>query len=226
MPFSFFGLPLLSILNSMLAQAHPESSLFSESIEPNLDNPADDPYLMPAEFTSDFADLALDPANQETADLFVGSNDPFTSTDLWDPALPSDSCPSEEEGMNGILRARDGASCSLRKDNVDLPVELFENPEGYLQDMLSSPPIGQGDRYDQGSIENGDLGFEDFLRNRRLSIVPLEPNDQICDHRIFGKSNVPMCDNPFTGSVASLPGKGYQFNLIDAFPCECIRLLL
>lgn len=212
MIFFFSSLSFLVGLHFILAPARSEKFLFSEPTEPNFndlgdvaifnlgeDDPLNNAYLNPDEFTWDVFDPALNPINQDEADTLINL-----------AKLP-DSCGTKDSLTNGVLRARDGASCSPRKDHVNLPNGPFQDPS-----VLPLP----SESLDGGNIEEGDLGFGTFMRNR-FSVAPLEPNPQICDPRIFGLSDVPMCNNPLTGSVAKEPSQIYQYKLINAVACRC-----
>ena len=218
------SLSFLVGLHFILAPAQSENFLFSEPTEPNFndlvddailnlseDDPLNNAYLNPDEVTWDVFDPALNPINQDEADALINPNDHFAGPNLFDLANLPDSCGSKDSLTNGVLRARDGASCSPRKDRVNLPNGPFQDPS-----VLPLP----SESLDEGNIEEGDLGFGAFIRNR-FSVTPLEPNPQICDPRIFGLSNVPMCNNPLTGSVAKEPSQIYQYKLINAVSCRC-----
>lgn len=227
-------LSFLFVLHFILACVRSENFFFSEPTEPNFNDLVNDAtlnlnendplnvaYLNSDELTWDFSDPVLNPIIQDEADPFINANDPFAGDNLLDLATLPDSCGIKDSPTNDVLRARDGKSCSPRKDNVDLPSGLFQDPEGYLRENVLPLPTGPSDSLDQGNIKEGDLGFGAFIRNRPFPVTPLEPNLQICDPRIFGLSNVPMCDNHLTGSVAKEPSKIYQYNLINAVPCRC-----
>lgn len=202
-------------LDLILAHAQPDNFLST----PN--EPVDKTYLNSDEFTSSVPDFALNQSNQGETGFLVDANDPFASTNVLNLITLSDSCGTEDSLTNGVLRARDGTPCASQEDQVDLPIGLFQDPEGYLRENLPAPPVGQTGQSGQENKEDGDLGFAAFMRNRLrpVSISP-ESNEQICDPKKFGISNTPMCSNPFTGSVAR--DTSFSFMLLDAVPCKCI----
>lgn len=221
MPSIFLGLVVFLVWYQMTVHATPQNPDPSEFIDFNLNDPSDNVFLGSDDFNSDLADLNVDPANHDTADLSIQSNSPLADTDLWDLASLPDSCKTDDSStMNGVLRSRDGSSCALPEGRIDLPLGLFQNPEGYLDEKLSLPPVGPGDQQDQGSAKDGDLGFGAFMQNRPSSYTPMEPDSQTCDPRIFGGCTVPLCSNPVTGALESVPGRLYRYTLFNVFPCK------
>lgn len=208
--------------NLALVHAQQDNFFSSDSIEPTLSEQVDDTSLNPDGFTSSLPDYILDQVNEGEADLFLNVDDPVASTDWLNSAALPDSCADEESSTNGLLRTRDG-TCTSGEHQVDLPAGLFEDPEGYLRDKLSAPPVGQADQPGQGNDEPGDLGFAEFMRNRNRPVaIPFGENDQICNPKNFGISTTPMCSNPFTGSVVKDSGFSNSYTLNDAIPCRCL----
>lgn len=204
----------------ILAHARPENLFLLDSTEPTLNSAWDDPDLLwnSNGVTSSFSDLAANPLNQDInilggSDLWSNSDDLFASTS-WDlTAFPS-SCETEGSLTNDdALQARDGRSCLPEKgqeENIDLPVELFSNPEGYLRDNIPKVPVGQTD---QPGEEN--IGIRDEFR-----IVNFKDREEICPWELFGPSNIPVCHNPYTGRTFRERGK-IVIKLLNIIPCKC-----
>lgn len=206
-------------LNLMLAYAQLDNFFLSESMEPTLNDQMNSDF-----FTSSLPAFAPDQINQGATDLFPGAIDLAPSTDLLDLASLPDPCGSEESLSNDLLQARDEEACTSRGGQVDLPIELFEDPEGYLRDNLPTPPVGQADPFGQESKDDGDLGFGAFMRNRNQPAPNLfdDGDDQLCDRRTFGLSTTPMCSNPYTGLVSRDLSTMNSYTLLDAVPCRSL----
>lgn len=218
-----FSLQLSLVLGSSLTIAHaqPDNFFLSDSLESTLNEQVDDTSWNSVGFISSLPDLSLNPADQGETDLFSDANVPVDSMNFLDLASLPDPCGSEESSSNGPLRARDGASCASREEQVDLPLGLFEDPEKYLRDNLPTPPVGQAGQSGQGN-EDGDLGFAAFMRNRIPSFSkPFNQDDQLCDSEKFHFSTTPMCSNPFMGSVDRNLDLRDSVTLTDAVPCKC-----
>lgn len=215
-----FSLCISSILafRLLLGHARPENLFLLDSTEPTLNSPSDDPEFLwnSKALTSSFSDLTANPSNQDIntiggSDLFSNSDNLFASTSLDLTAFPS-SC--ETEGSlttnDGILQARDGGSClpTGHEENIDLPLELFSNPEGYLRDNIPNAPVGQMDQ--SGGVS---MSIRDEFR-----IVNFKDSEEICPSEIFGPSNIPVCSNPFTGRMVRERGQA-ALTLFNVIPC-------
>ena len=215
-------LTLASGLTFILAHAQPDNFFLSEFMDPTLSE-VDDTSWNSDGLISGLPDFASNQVNQDETDLFPNSDDHVDGTNLWDLASISDSCGIEESSTNDLLPVRDGTSCASQEGKVDLPIELFQDPEGYLRQTLRAPPAGQADQSGQGNKEDGDLGFGAFIRNRFPPISrPLASDDESCDRGKFGVPTTPLCSNPFTGSVNKDMTAGNSFTLTDAVPCRCL----
>lgn len=183
----------------------------------SLDDPANSASV---DLVVNPSDLDLDtvsiPGSFELSDPSDSSDDLFASdlsasSDLV--ALPA--CESEGILANDDLQAREERSCKNPDENLDLnlPVQLFQDPVRFLRDSLRTPPVGQGDRpTDQGSPEDepGD--------SKAATRYP--PNEDVCPSEVFGSSNIPVCDNPYTGTTVQ-ELHSYALLAINTIPCRC-----
>ena len=205
-----------------LARAQPDNLFLSDSLESTLNEQVDDTLFNSHGFILSEPEFASNSVNQDETDLFFDANDPVVGPSLLNLAKLPDSCGSEESSTDGLLQARDGTSCASGEEQFDLPIGLFEDPENYLRDNLPTPPTGQAGQFGQG-MEDGDLGFAAFMRNRNPPIsTPLNQDEQLCDRKRFTLSGTPMCSNPITGSVDGDMNLRNGFTLIDAVPCKCL----
>lgn len=214
--YSFFCVSPILSLYLILARARPENLFLLDSLHNSLDAPSDDVSFLwnPDETTLDSTGLASNPLDQDIdlmgdVDSVGNSNDPFTSNIMGLTALPS--CKSEGSQTDGVLKARDGESCRP-KETVDLPTEIFQDPEAYLRGNLDTPK-GQNNQHGQGDQkdENMNSGF----------LTPdFKEDEKICPSEIFGPSNIPVCRNTLTGVMDSEVASN-AVTLFNAIPCRC-----
>lgn len=217
---SFFRLPFIAVFNLLLAHAQADDLFALASTDSTLNvDWLDDANSL---WSSDDSSLDLvDPAansmvgdfgSMSDADSFSNADDLFVSDPVDLTALPA--CGSEGGLTSDALQARDVESCTDSEQNLKLPVELFQDPVGFLRDKIRVPPVGQTNppSQDQGSQENEERPSADTPR--------LEPDEEQCPTDKFGPANTPVCANPYTGYITR-GERSLEFSLVNAIPCMC-----
>lgn len=214
----FYRVSSVLLLNLILVHARPENLFSSDSIQPTLDAPLDDasPLWSSDEFSSGSTTNPLDQDASFMSDIdsFDNSNNLFASNSIDLTALPS--CESEGSLTDGVLQARDGASCLPKdtpKDIINLPIELFQDPEAYLRNNLGTPPTDQKNQPGQGNMQDEDM-------KSVVTTSDFQQDEESCPTEIFGPSNIPVCRNPFTGRMVS-EVSSYAVTLYNVIPCRC-----
>ena len=204
------------ILNLILAHARPENLFTLDSPDLNLDISSDDasPLWNSNDITSGFNDLVFDPLDQDIdfisdIDSFDNSNNLFASNSMDSASLPS--CNSESSQTDGGLQARDGFCQS--QETIDLPTQLFQDPEAFLRGNLGTPSTEQINQPGQG-------GQQDEDTNSAFRALNFKENEQQCPGDMFGASNIPVCNNPLTGLVYRERASN-AMRATNAVPCRC-----
>lgn len=110
----------------------------------------------------------------------------------------------------------EGVVCDLDSAN-NMSLQAF-NRFRRRKDVCSPPKAGEtslpGDLNDKD-----DLGFHEFIKENPLAEVQPNPypiDEGVCPPAIFGRSNIPVCEEIGYTVIEAEPGHNY-FNLLDVY---------
>ena len=216
--FIWFLLHLVATLaiEPMFAHARPQSLLTGDSIQlRSAAPPVDDASSLwiSDDLNSVSPDLSANPFAQELdiasdLDIFRTSDDLFgsDSTDL--SALPV--CENTSSLTDDVLQAR-GSCDSGYQPSLNLPSNLFQDSELFLQQNIRTAPAGQMQQPAQPDKKVYD-SWPTIWADKT------EPDETICPTRVFASYKIPVCSNGITGRVIPLDYTLAQ-NLENILPC-------
>ena len=214
-------LPFIAVLSVLLAHALADDLFAMAPTDATLKNDWLDeasPLWSSDDSSLGLFDLAANPLVQDfsttsDADPFSISEDLFASDPLDLAALPA--CGIGDSLTSDALYARDGGSCTNPEGAIRLPLELFQDPVGFLRDKIRIPPVGQ-------TNQPTNQGSEDDRVPPSAYTSDLKPDEEICPPDKFGPANIPVCANPYTGYF-SRKDRSLRFNLINALACMLLH---
>lgn len=217
-----FCAPFIAVLIVLLAHAHADDLFAMAPTDTTLNNDWLDevtPFWGSDDSSLGLFDLAANPSVQDfgttsDADPFSISENLFASDPMDLTALPA--CGTGGSLTSEALYARDGGSCTNPEGTIKLPLELFQDPVGFLRDKIRIPPVGQ-------TNQPTNQGSEDDKVPPSAYTTDLKPDEEVCSPDKFGPANIPVCANPYTGYF-SRRDRSLRFNLINALPCMCFIL--